>query len=52
MPPKDKEPKYDFSFDGVTAGEVYRMYRRKLLVEGAGIRVAGNAVRRSFEALP
>ena len=37
MPPKDKEPKYDFSFDGVTAGEGYRTYRRKLLVEGAGI---------------
>ena len=37
MATKDKDPKYEFSFDGVTAGEAYRSYRRKLLVEGAGI---------------
>ena len=37
MPAKDKETKYDFSFDGVTAWETYRAYRRKLLVEASGI---------------
>ena len=36
MPPKEKEERYDFSFDGVSGGEPYRAYRAALFNEGTG----------------